>query len=130
MHYSVASAAAMLNAWGALLNGGTIEVRTGSRPADTATAASGTLLGTLSFSATAFATTSTRTLTANSITQDSGADADGTVGYVRLKTSGGVAQADLTVGVGSGECQFNSLTATTGLPISFSSLAITLPEGS
>lgn len=130
MHYSIPSAAAMLNAWGALLNSGTIEVRTGTRPTDTATAATGTLLGTLTFGATAFATTSTRTLTANSITQDSGADADGTIGYVRLKTSGGTAQADLTVGVGTGECQFNSLTATTGLPISISSMTITMPEGS
>lgn len=130
MRHSIVSAAAMLNAWGALLNSGTIECRTGARPANVETAASGTLLATLTFGATAFATTSTRTLTANAITQDSGADTDGTIGYVRLKNSGGTAVADLTVGVGTGEVQFNSLTATTGLPVSFSSMQITMPDGS
>jgi hypothetical protein len=129
MHTSIASAAAMLNAFGALLNSGTIECRTGSAPATVETAATGTLLGTLTYGATAYAITTTRTLTANAITQDSGADADGTIGYVRIKTSGGTAVADLTVGVGSGECQFNSLTATIGLPIQFSSMTHTLPNG-
>jgi len=130
MHTAVSFSAAAANAALALLNGGTIECRTGARPTDTATEASGTLLGTLTFNATAFATTSTRVATANAITQDSGADADGTIGYVRCKSSGGTAILDMTVGVGSGECQFNSLTATTGLPIAFSSMTVTFPEGS
>ena len=129
MHTSIGFSAAAANAAGALLNGGTIECRTGSRPANTEATASGTLLGTLAFSATAFATTLTRTITANAITQDSGADNDGTIGYVRCKTSGGVAVLDLTVGVGTGECQFNSLEAVTGLPIAFSSMTITFPDG-
>jgi hypothetical protein len=130
MHNSIVSAAAALNAWGALLNGGTAQVRTGTRPTNCETAATGTLLGTLTLNATAFTTTTTRTLTANAVTQDSGADADGTIGYVRLLSSGAVAHADLTVGVGTGEAQFNSLTATTGLPISFSSMTITMADGS
>lgn len=130
MHNDIAGCAVMLNAWGATLNNGTAEVRTGTRPSTCETADSGTLLGTLTFGATAFATTSTRTLTANSITQDSGADADGTIGHVRIKTSGGTVRADLTVGVGSGEAQFNSLTATTGLPIAFSAMTISLADGS
>jgi hypothetical protein len=129
MKTSVASSAAAANAWGALLNSGTIECRTGAQPATTADTATGTLLGTLTFGNPAFATTATRAITANAITQDSSADANGTIGYVRCKTSGGVAQADMSVGVGSGECQFNSLVATTGLPISFTSMVITFPDG-
>jgi len=129
MHYSIASTAAMLNAWGALLNGGTAECRTGARPANAEAADSGTLLGTLTLGSPAFATTATRTLTANAVTEDAGADTDGTIGHVRLKTSGGVAQADLTVGVGTGEAQFNSLNAVTAQPIGCTGMTFTLPDG-
>lgn len=131
MRTSAAFSNAALDAACALLNSGTIECRTGTPPASVSDAATGTLLGTLTFGATAFAAASARSAAANSITQDSAADADGTIGYCRFKSSGGTAHLDMSVSItgGGGEVQFNSLTATTGLPIAFSSCTVTFPDG-
>lgn len=89
---------AALNAAGALVNGGYIEIRTGSQPATVATAATGTLLATLPLSATAFAAASGGSMSANAITSDSVADASGTAGWYRAYTSGGLARFDGAVG--------------------------------
>ena len=70
-----------------LLNSGSIEIRTGTSPG-VDSAATGTLLGTLPLSATAFGTWSAGSATANAITQDASADATGTAGYFRALDSG------------------------------------------
>jgi hypothetical protein len=98
----IAANKAKLDAMLAQLDGGTIELRVGAQPATPATAASGTLLATLTFGTPAFsaATTSGNNAlgTANAITDDSDADATGTAGWFRCKTSGGVAVFDGAVG--------------------------------
>ena len=94
---SDAAAHARLNALTALLNGGTIEVRTGAKPATVGAAATGTLLGTLGLSATAFANASGRAAVANAISSDTSADASGTAGWFRAKASGSAAVIDGTI---------------------------------
>lgn len=74
-----------------------IRVYTGTQPATVATAATGTLLGTMTGAAT-FGTVAARSLTANAIADDDAADASGTAGYMRVFTSGSVAVADFAVG--------------------------------
>jgi hypothetical protein len=118
MQLSTASAAAKLAAFTALLDGGTIEIYTGASPGIT-NAATGTKLGTLSFSATAFGTPTSvagtnSVATANAITGDTSADADGTAGYFRCKASDGT-----TVHL-EGNCGTNPATAT----MVFASLSI------
>jgi len=67
--------------------------------------------------------------TANAITGGVGL-ADGTVGFVRvLEDDETTVLADLTVGVGSGEVQFNTLAMTTGVAATITSMTLTAPEG-
>ena len=87
---------AAVDAVAAKCNSGVIKIYTGTQPAGADTAISGnTLLGTLTFSATAFAASSasgtapTRvvTATANTITDDSSADNTGTATWFRALKS-------------------------------------------
>lgn len=78
---------------GAAFDGGTgrINVYTGAQPATADTAASGTLLGTLTLSSDVFAAASARAIAINSVTSDTSADATGTAGYVRFYRTGDTA---------------------------------------
>ena len=134
MNISTAFAQAALDAGKVLFNGGTLEFRTGARPANVGAAASGTLLGTATMNATAFGASSTTAdvseATANVITGDTSADASGTIGHVRAKQSGGTALGDLTVGTtGSGaDVEFASLSVTAGGQINVTSMKLRLPN--
>jgi hypothetical protein len=70
---------------------GRINVYTGTQPATADTAASGTLLGTLTLSADAFAAASSGAIAINSVTSDTSADATGTAGYCRFYRTGDTA---------------------------------------
>jgi hypothetical protein len=133
MKESIAQRDVVQNARKTAYNSGLIRCYTGTAPADVATAQTaltGTLLGTLTFGATAFGSSSGGVLTANAITQDSAADANGTIGYVACMASNGTTVISLhSVGVGSGEFQFNTLLAAVGQPISCTSCTITQPDG-
>lgn len=80
---------------GPMFDGGTarINVYTGSQPATADTAASGTLLGTLTPSSDMFGASSAGAITSNSITADSSADASGVPGYLRIYRTGDTAPA-------------------------------------
>ena len=109
---------------------GTMQIRTGSQPASANDAATGTLLGTLTFSATAFGDASAGAATANAITQDASADASGTAGWFRVLSGGGATVFDGTVGEnppGTAELILNETTITIGGPISVTSLTFTIP---
>src|SRR5688500_2769780 len=87
---------------------GTIQIRTGAQPTNVADAAQGTLLGTLTFSATAFGSASAGVCTANGITSDTSADNSGTAGHARLLTGGAAIWGDATCGQGSGDFNFDN----------------------
>jgi hypothetical protein len=78
---------------GTAFDGGTgrINVYTGAQPATADTAASGTLLGTLTLSSDSFAAASSGAIAINSVTSDTSADNSGTAGYVRFYRTGDTA---------------------------------------
>lgn len=99
---------------------GIIRVYTASQPAGPGTAISSqTLLGTLTFTDPSAPGASSRTLTFSAVTEDSIADATGTIAWCRVLDSNGVAifDGDATATGGGGFFQFNSLSITAGGPI-------------
>lgn len=102
--------------------GGTIKIYSGTIPADPSGAATGTLLGTLTFGdpcCTTVGTPNAGAMDMNAITQDSSADADGTAGYARIADSDGntVCDVDVTNTGGGGVIQLNTVNIKAGGPI-------------
>lgn len=106
---------------------GTMRVRTGAQPTNVGDADTGTLLGTVTFSATAFGVASTGVVTAASITSDTTADNSGTAVSFRLYTGGGSIHSDGSAGQGSGDMNFDNNTIVAGGVIAVSSMTITVP---
>ena len=111
-----------------LNNGGaaTVQIYTGTKPADPSTAiTSQVLLGTCTCSTTA-GTFSGRRFTFNAITQDSDADNGGTATWARFLDGAGtgVLDVDITTTGGGGFMQMNNTTITVGGPISITSCYI------
>ncbi len=116
---------------------GRINVYTGSKPASPATAATGTLLATLSLSSDAFGAATSGVITANAITGDSAADASGQAGWARVWRTGDTApgsaggasdrRIDLTVSGtgGGGEMQFADINFVQGAAINLTSFSWT-----
>lgn len=111
-----------------------IAIRTGAQPADPDTAATGTLLATLTFSDPAFGTASDGNpgglLTASAITDDSSADATGTAAHFRISATGAGADdvADGSVGTSGADLNFNTVSITSGSTVSITSLTVTMAE--
>lgn len=98
-----AAARTILTAKLSMFDGGSLKFYTGAPPATTEAAATGTLVGTLTFAATAFTLNGAANgvdvvATAAAITRDNAADADGLVTYYRVLTSGGTTFEQGTVG--------------------------------
>ena len=108
---------------------GSIEIRSGAQPATPATAASGTLLGTLTLSDPAFGTASNGTATANAINDDSNADASGTAGWFRAYdgNSNAVIDGSITGTGGDGDLELDDTNIVAGGVISVTSWTITMP---
>lgn len=106
---------------------GLIKLYSGTVPADVATTiGAAVLLGTLTCS-TAFAPASAAgVLTANTITEDSFADATGTASFFRVTTSAGVAVAQGTAGASATDLILNTASIVINGPIRISSLTITM----
>ena len=132
---SAAVASAMVDDVSAALDGGPaagyIEIRTGAQPATVATAASGTLLGTLTLSDPSFPAASGGTASANAITGDTSADATGTAGWFRAYDSTGTAviDGDITATSGGGDLELDSVSIVAGGTIDITSWTITQPAG-
>jgi hypothetical protein len=113
---------------------GLCKIYTGSAPAAVETAATGTLLGTLTFSDPAFGAAADQNpgalATANAITDDTSADATGTAGYFRVMDSNLVQlwQGDITATGGGGDMELNSVAISAGAAISITSFTVTVPE--
>lgn len=115
---------------------GIISLYTGSQPATTLTADSGTKLCTLTYSATAFAASTSgtsdgnATATANSITSDTNAANTGTAGYFRSKTGvGGTTIQQGNVGTSGADLNLNTTTITAGDTVAITSLKQTFQCG-
>lgn len=132
---STAAAQAALDAITLLLDsGGYIEFRTGSPPATCETADSGTLIATLNLSTDSFPAasdgTNKATASANTITSDTNADATGTIGHFRAKTSGAavVIQGDVTVTSGGGDIELSTVSVDAGDTVALSTWTLNIPE--
>lgn len=135
-----ASALVMLNALVDRCEEGTppaeIKIYAGTVPTDADTALSGnTLLGTLTFSNPAFEAATDdnpgATVDADTITDDSSADATGTASFYRVVTgtAGTVLwQGDITATGGGGDMELVSVSITIGQPIQVSSFTMKHPE--
>jgi len=127
---SDAAAKAAADAVCALCNGGTIQIRSGTQPANANTAASGTLLVTLTFAATAFAPAGATggQATANAI-GSANAVASGTASWFRaLKSDGTTAVFDGSVGTSAADLILSTVALTSGGSVSVSSFTYTQTE--
>lgn len=124
-------AAASAQAMGAALatdigSGSIIEIRSGSKPATPETAASGTLLVSITISGSFTSTGGVLTAADPASVAPS---ASGTAGYFRLRKSGGTAVLDGTVTAtgGGGDMQLGSTTITTGVNVDLGVPTINVP---
>lgn len=126
---SVAAVDAMGDALATLIGSGAIiEIRSGSKPATPETAASGTLLASITVSGSF--TSTNGVLTASDPASDM-PDASGEAGHFRIKQSGGTAVIDGTVTAtgGGGDMQLGSTTIATGVGIDLGVPTFTVPVG-
>lgn len=109
---------------------GYLQVRSGTIPADVATAVTGTLLGTLTFAdpCGVVGTPTVGALTMSPIIQDSSADLTGTATWARIFDSAGVAVMDIDISAtgGGGTLQLNTVNIVAGGPILISSFVISV----
>lgn len=111
---------------------GTIEIRTGTQPASANDAASGTLLGTLTFAGTAFGNAGASNpgeAIAAAITGDASADATGTATWARIKNGSAatVFDCDVTATGGGGAIQLTTTSIVATGPIDITSFTVTMP---
>lgn len=124
---------AACDAEAALFNGGTIDFRSGSQPADPDDADTGTVLATVTMGNPAFGAAGTVNpgeAIAEAITGDSSIDQSGTVGYAVFKRSGGSKIGDASCGgSGSGaDIIFDNPVLVAGGELLVPSLTLTHPE--
>ncbi len=108
------------------LNSGKLRIYDSTQPTDADTALGAqVLLADLALNATAFAAASAGSKAANSITDDSSADATGTAAWGSLLTSGNVRKLDYSVGTSGANLNMNSVAISSGATVSVTSFTIT-----
>lgn len=108
------------------LNSGKLRIYDSTQPTDADTALGAqVLLADLALGSTAFASASAGSKAANSITQDSSADATGTATWGSLLTTGNVRLLDYSVGTSGANLNMNSVAISSGAAVSVSSFTIT-----
>jgi hypothetical protein len=111
---------------------GTIKFYSGSQPATANTGISGTLLATLTYSATAYGAATTAdpsVATADTITSDTSADNTNTVTHARHASGGATTVFDCSAGISSGtfDIEFNTDAFVAGATVAVTALTVTLP---
>ena len=115
---AIAGRNASIDAVNTQLNGGTVEIRTGTAAAIDSSP-TGTVLATFTIAATAFASAASGTSTANAISDTTGSAAGTQVaGHYVAKTSGGAASRNGAVGA---ELTINNASITSGDAVSITS---------
>lgn len=133
---SILGAKAALDAVTALIGASaTIKIYSGTQPATTLTARSGTLGATLTMSSTPFGASTSgtsdglATATANTITSETNAPNSITAGYFSLATSGSVCVMQGNCGTSSTDLTMNTTTITAGDTVAITSFKATIPCG-
>jgi len=106
---------------------GTLQIRSGSQPAGPDSAATGTLLATVTLADPAFGAASGGVATLAGTPLTATAVADGTAAWFRILDSNGVARIDGSVGVSSADLIVNTVTVSTGLDVEITDGTITMP---
>lgn len=117
-------------------NSGVLEIRSGSQPAAANDAPSGTLLASISLPADCFAAASAGAIAKNGTWQDASADATGTAGWFRFRTTsdgGGSSTTDerldgsCTGSGGGGDMEFDSTSIVAAGTVTINTYTITQP---
>jgi hypothetical protein len=129
--YSNTCVNAEADAIGGALNTGYIRIYDGSQPANADTAVGAqNLLAELRFGADAFPAAVAGLLTANAITDDSGANATGTATWARILASDGTTvYFDGSVDTAAANVVINTTSIVTGAVVSCSSLTLQVSKG-
>jgi hypothetical protein len=106
--------------------GSTVEIRTGTQPASANTAASGTLLATITLPASPWATASGGSI-AKQNTWSATAVASGTAGYARI--AGGANAIDVSVAESGGDWTIDNASIVSGGTVTIVSASISVPSG-
>jgi hypothetical protein len=109
-----------------------LKIRTGSPPADCATADSGTVLATMTLPSDWMQAASAGSKTLSGTWQDSAADATGTAGHFRLYLSDGttcILQGTVTASGGGGDMIIDNTSIATGQQVSVTSFTLTEGNG-
>ena len=115
----------------ALLDGGLIEIRSGTQPASANNATAGTLLATLQLSSPVEASITNGVLTFGTITEDSSADATGTATWARVRggDTNNETVFDCDVGTSGATINLNTTSIVAGGPVRITSFTLTQPSG-
>lgn len=107
---------------------GSVEIRSGTQPADAENAATGTLLATLVLPNPAFGAAATGVATANTIAAVAAA-VTGTAGWFRAKSGGGATVMDgsCTATGGGGDMQLNTTSLVAGVNVQITAWTTTMP---
>lgn len=103
-----------------------LKIRTGSAPADCATADSGTVLATLTLPSDWLAAASSGSKAKSGTWQDTSADATGTAGHFRIYDSGGsTCHLQGTCGIGTGDLQLDNTSIASGQSVTVTGFTLT-----
>lgn len=108
-----------------------MKLRTGSAPANCATADSGTVVATLSLPSDWMAAASSGSKALSGTWSDSAADNSGTVAHFRLYASDGTTchmQGTVTATGGGGDLTLDTVTVVSGEPITITGFTLTAPN--
>jgi hypothetical protein len=119
---------ALADAFAAFFDSGVLEVRDGAQPADADTAASGSLLASITLPATAFGAAAAGAVAKNGTWQDASANASGTTTWFRLRDAGDTYRLDGSCGQGSGDLSFDDSSIVAGGVVTVTAFTVTMPE--
>lgn len=105
-----------------------LKIRTGSAPANVATADSGTVLATLTLPSDWMAAASSGSKAKSGTWEDTSADADGTAGHFRIYASDGTTahiQGTVTATGGGGDMTLDNTSIATGQSVTITSFTLT-----
>lgn len=115
----------LLDGIDSVFNAGTLEIRTGAAPG-AGSAASGTVLVTITLPADAFAAASGGTKAKSGTWQDLSADASGTAGHFRLLNAGGtrVLEGTVTLTGGGGDMTLDNTNIAVGQQVTVTTFTL------